>query len=112
MYGDEYNIFLFLEHPDVMIGQALALKFKPVDLDVLPLYIVLVLALPAILWGLIRHPRWTLLGSATLYVLARILDWNLPSYPGETGTSIRSPGSCCLCSAPGAASARPPKSRA
>ena len=33
MYGDEYNIFLFLEHPDVMIGQALALKFKPVDLD-------------------------------------------------------------------------------
>jgi hypothetical protein len=31
------NIFWFLEHPDVMIGQALALKFKPVDLDVLPL---------------------------------------------------------------------------
>jgi hypothetical protein len=82
MYGNEYNIFLFLEHPDVMIGQALALKFKPVDLDVLPLYIVLVLALPAILWGLIKRPRWTLLGSAVLYVLARIFDWNLPSFPG------------------------------
>jgi hypothetical protein len=82
MYGNEYNIFLFLEHPDVMIGQALALKFKPVDLDVLPLYIVLVLALPAILWGLINLPRWTLLGSAVLYVLARVFDWNLPSFPG------------------------------
>jgi hypothetical protein len=82
MYGNEYNIFLFLEHPDVMIGQALALKFKPVDLDVLPLYIVLVLALPAILWGLVKLPHWTLLGSATLYVLARVFDWNLPSYPG------------------------------
>ena len=82
MYGNEYNIFLFLERPDVMIGQALALKFKPVDLDVLPLYIVLVLALPAILWGLIKLPRWTLLGSAVLYVLARIFDWNLPSFPG------------------------------
>src|ERR1700737_2326702 len=82
MYGNEYNIFLFLEHPDVMIGQALALKFKPVDLDVLPLYIVLVLALPAILWGLIKLPRWALLGSAVLYVLARIFDWNLPSFPG------------------------------
>jgi hypothetical protein len=82
MYGNEYNIFLFLEHPDVMIGQALALKFKPVDLDVLPLYIVLVLALPAILWGLIKLPRWTLLGSAVLYVLARVFDWNLPSFPG------------------------------
>lgn len=82
MYGNEYNIFLFLEHPDVMIGQALALKFKPVDLDVLPLYIVLALALPAILWGLIKLPRWTLLGSAVLYVLARVFDWNLPSFPG------------------------------
>jgi hypothetical protein len=82
MYGDEYNIFLFLEHPDVMIGQTLMLKFKPVDLDVLPLYIVLVLALPMILWGLIKAPRWTLLASAVLYVLARMFDWNLPSFPG------------------------------
>jgi hypothetical protein len=82
MYGNEYNILLFLEHPDIMIGQALALKFKPVDLDVLPLYIVLVLALPAMLWGLVKFPRWTLLGSAVLYVLARIFDWNLPSFPG------------------------------
>jgi hypothetical protein len=82
MYGNEYNIFLFLEHPDVMIGQTLMLKFKPVDLDVLPLYIVLVLALPAILLGLVKTPRWTLLGSAILYVLARYFDWNLPSFPG------------------------------
>jgi hypothetical protein len=82
MYGNEYNIFLFLERPDVMIGQTLMLKFKPVDLDVLPLYIVLVLALPMILWGLVKIPRWTLLASAVLYVLARMLDWNLPSFPG------------------------------
>jgi hypothetical protein len=82
MYGNEYNIFLFLEHPDVMIGQTLMLKFKPVDLDVLPLYIVLVLALPMILYGLVKIPRWTLLASAVLYVLARMFDWNLPSFPG------------------------------
>src|SRR5882672_5342419 len=31
MYGNEYNILLFLEHPDIMVGQALMLKFKPVD---------------------------------------------------------------------------------
>jgi hypothetical protein len=82
MYGNEYNIFLFLEHPDVMIGQTLMLKFKPVDLDVLPLYIVLVLALPMILYGLVKIPRSTLLASAVLYVLARMFDWNLPSFPG------------------------------
>jgi len=81
MYGNEYNIFLFLEHPDVMIGQALLLKFKPVDLDVLPLYIVLVLMLPIILYGMARRPNWALVGSAIFLVLTRRYDWNLPSFP-------------------------------
>jgi hypothetical protein len=81
MYGNEYNIFLFLEHPDVMIGQVLLLKFKPVDLDVLPLYIVLVLMLPIILFGMSRRPNLALLGSAIFYVLTRHYDWNLPSFP-------------------------------
>ena len=31
--------------------QALTLRYKPVDLDVLPLYIVLVLAAPLVLWA-------------------------------------------------------------
>jgi hypothetical protein len=65
-----------------MIGQALLLKYKPVNLDVLPLYIVLVLAAPAVLWGLLRRPNWTLLCSAVLYFAARHFDWNLPSFPG------------------------------
>lgn len=81
MYGDEYNIYLFLEHPDVMIGQALMLKFKPVDLDVLPLYIVLVLMLPIILFGMARKPNLALLGSFIFFVLTRYFDWNLPSFP-------------------------------
>jgi hypothetical protein len=41
-----------------------------------------VLALPAILWGLVKFPRVTLLGSAVFYALARYFDWNLPSFPG------------------------------
>jgi hypothetical protein len=82
MYADEFNIALFLEHPDLMIRQALLLKYKPVNLDVLPLYIVLLLVSPVILWGLVRRPTLTLLSSALLYILARWFDWNLPSYPG------------------------------
>jgi hypothetical protein len=81
MYTNEFNIAHFLERPDIMIGQALMLKYKPVNLDVLPLYVVLVLASPAILWGLLRRPNWTLLGSAVLYFAARHFDWNLPSFP-------------------------------
>ena len=38
MYTDEFNVHNFLEHPDILIGQALTLRYKPVDLDVLPLY--------------------------------------------------------------------------
>jgi len=71
MYADEFNVHNFLEHPDVLIGQALSLRYKPVNLDVLPLYISLMLAAPLILWCLVRRPNWTLLGSALLYVAAR-----------------------------------------
>ncbi|MBR0723554.1 OpgC domain-containing protein [Bradyrhizobium manausense] len=82
MYKDAFNVAQFLDRPDIMIGQALMLKYKPVNLDVLPLYIVLVLAAPALLWCLLRRPNLTLLGSAILYFAARYFDWNLPSFPG------------------------------
>jgi hypothetical protein len=84
MYEDEFNVHNFLQHPDVLIGQALTLRYKPVDLDVLPLYITLIAASPLILWCLLRRPNRTLLGSVLLYIGARLFDWNLASYP--TGT--------------------------
>ncbi len=84
MYEDEFNVHNFLQHPDVLIGQALTLRYKPVDLDVLPLYISLVAASPLILWCLLRRPNWTLAASAVLYVLARWFDWNFASYPPGT----------------------------
>jgi len=57
MYEDEFNVHNFLQHPDVLIGQALSLRYKPVNLDVLPLYISLMLASPLILWCLVRRPK-------------------------------------------------------
>jgi hypothetical protein len=84
LYEDEFNIHNFLEHPDVLIGQALTLRYKPVNLDVLPLYISLIAASPLILWCLMRRPNLTLAGAAILYVLARWFDWNLASYPPGT----------------------------
>jgi hypothetical protein len=77
-------VFGFLRQPDVILTQALLLKFRPSGLDVLPLYIVLVLACPAIQWALLRRPGWPLLASALLYEMARKFDWNLPSFPGGT----------------------------
>src|ERR1700752_992164 len=46
LYAEEMNILDFLKQPDVTIVQALLLKFKPVNMDVLPLYIVLLLLFP------------------------------------------------------------------
>src|SRR5438067_9451988 len=84
MYENEFNVFNFLQHPDVLIGQAITLRYKPVNLDVLPLYITLVLAAPFMVWCLVRRPNLTLLASAVLYVLSRWFNWNIASYPPGT----------------------------
>src|SRR4051794_3575344 len=59
LYTEEMGILDFLKQPDVTIVQALLLKFRPVNMDVLPLYIVLMLFLPLILWMMERKPDLT-----------------------------------------------------
>jgi hypothetical protein len=81
LYAEEMKILDFLKQPDVTIFQALILKFKPVNMDVLPLYIVLLLLFPPMLWALMWQPAIALAGSALLYVLIWNFDWNLPAYP-------------------------------
>jgi hypothetical protein len=61
--------------------QALLLKFKPVNMDVLPLYIVLMAGFPPMLWALLRSPSLALGGSALLYGLTWWFDWNIPAWP-------------------------------
>src|SRR3984957_10649558 len=81
LYAEEMNILDFLKQPDVTIFQALLLKFKPVNMEVLPLYIVLLLLLPPALAMLMWRPALALAASALLYVLTWNFDWNLPAYP-------------------------------
>jgi len=81
LYAEEMNILDFLKQPDVTIFQALLLKFKPVNMDVLPLYIMLLLFFPPMLWLLLWQPAVALVGSALVYVLAWRFDLNLPAYP-------------------------------
>ncbi len=81
LYAEEMKILDFLKQPDVTIFQALLLKFKPVNMDVLPLYIVLLLLFPPMLLLLLRSPNLALAGSALLYALTWKFDFNLPAYP-------------------------------
>jgi hypothetical protein len=81
LYAEEMRILDFLKQPDVTIFEALILKFKPVNMDVLPLYIVLLLLFPPILFVLLWQPALALAGSALVYVLTWSFDFNLPAYP-------------------------------
>ncbi len=81
LYTEEMGVLHFLQNPDVTIVQALLLKFKPVNMDVLPLYIVLLAGFPPMLWALLRSPSLALTLSAVLYALTWYFGWNIPAYP-------------------------------
>lgn len=81
LYAEEMGILDFLKRPDETIIQALLLKFRPVNMDVLPLYIVLLLLFPPILWLLQRAPAMALAGAALVYTAAWEFAWNIPAYP-------------------------------
>src|SRR5215470_15236985 len=81
LYSEEMGIMDFLKQPDVTIIQALILRFRPVNMDVLPLYIVLMLFLPLILWLMKWRTDVTLVLSAALYVATWYFDLYLSAYP-------------------------------
>ena len=112
LYAEEMGIMDFLKQPDVTIIQALLLRFRPVNMDVLPLYIVLMLFLPP------DHLADEMAAPTSRW---RCRSCSMPS-PGNSictcrpirtasGPSIRSPGNCCSCSARGARSAAPGECR-
>jgi hypothetical protein len=81
---NEFNVAGLVDNATETLRQGLFLKFKPVNLDVLPLYIVLMGLFPPVLWIMLRQPNWTMLASIALWLVARQMGWNLPAYPGGT----------------------------
>ncbi len=80
----EFNVGGMIENPIQTLGQGMMLKFKPVNLDVLPLYIVLMGTFPPVLWLMLRRPHAVMVASLVIYGVARYFDWNLPAYPAGT----------------------------
>jgi hypothetical protein len=78
---DEFNVAGLIEHPVATLSQGLLLKFKPLNLDVLPLYIVIMAGFPPLLVLMRRSPDLALGASACVYVLAHLLNWNFRAYP-------------------------------
>lgn len=49
--------------------------------NILPLYFVLLMAAPLVLWGAVRRPFWTLAASVALWLAASHFRLTLPNYP-------------------------------
>ena len=77
----EFNVAGLVDHPIRTVGHGLLLQTRALNLDVLPLYIVLMATLLPVLWMMLRKPDLTMAGSLALYLAARQFEWNLPSFP-------------------------------
>jgi hypothetical protein len=84
LYTEEMGVLDFIKNPDATIMQALLLKFKPVNMDVLPLYIVLLLWFAPMLWLLLRAPSLALAASALIYAFMWVFELNFAAYPNGT----------------------------
>ena len=73
LFTEEMGVLDFLKNPDVTIFQALILKFKPVNMDILPLYILLLAWFPLVLVSTARALQLSS-GSA----LPQWLEYGLP----------------------------------
>lgn len=81
LFTEEMNVVELLRQPEVTLPHAMLLQFNPANMDILPVYIVLLLAFPPVLWLMLRAPSTTLMASVALYVAASELGWNFISFP-------------------------------
>jgi len=81
LFAEEMNVVELLRQPEMTLPHAMLLQFKPANMDILPVYIVLLLAFPPVLWLMLRAPSATLMASVALYIAASGLGWNFISFP-------------------------------
>ncbi|WBL82312.1 OpgC domain-containing protein [Bradyrhizobium xenonodulans] len=78
---NEFNVAGLVDNATETLRQGLFLRFKPLNLDVLPLYIVLMGLFPPVLWFMLRKPDLTMVLSIVLWLAARHYGLNLNAYP-------------------------------
>jgi hypothetical protein len=81
LYAEELHVLHFLEQPGVVLLEALRLRFLLPYVDVLPLYVVLMLFFPLMLWLLLKSPYLALAISVGIYLVTKVTDLNLHLYP-------------------------------
>jgi hypothetical protein len=80
-YIQEMEVGEFFKQPGSEMIQALMLRFRPLNMDVLPLYVVLMAFLPLVLLLARLHRDLPLVLSIGLYILTLRYDLHLSTYP-------------------------------
>ncbi len=80
-YLDDTNTGFLFKNPGEAIFHAAVLQYAPVNTDVLPTFVLLHLAFPAVLWLLIRNGWATLALSLLLYLMVQLFSWQVPAWP-------------------------------
>ena len=80
-YAEEVAITDFFKQPGIAMVQALLLRYRPLNMDVLPLYIVLMACLPLILLLIRWSANLTLAMSVALYAVSWRYDLHFAAYP-------------------------------
>jgi hypothetical protein len=81
LFSEEVDLLNALKEPASTLVRALLLQFQPPNLDILPLYIVLLAAFPPVLWLLLRRPTLALAVSVALYAVTWKFELALVAYP-------------------------------
>jgi len=79
--ADESNTRVLLEHPGAALAHALMLQYRPLNTDVLPVFVLLHLLFAPLLWLLLRAPNVTLGASLLLYALVHVFGWSVAGWP-------------------------------
>jgi hypothetical protein len=79
--ADESNMRILLDHPGATLARAAVLQYRPVNTDVLPVFVLLHLLFAPLLWLLLRAPNATLGASLSLYVMVHAFGWTVPAWP-------------------------------
>ena len=77
------NTRILLDHPGATLAHAAILQYRPVNTDVLPIFVLLHLLFAPLLWLLLRVPNVTLGASLALYALVHVFGWTVPAWPNS-----------------------------
>ena len=81
--ADESNTRVLFEYPGAALAHAAILQYRPVNTDILPMFVVYHVLFAPLLWLLLRLPNVTLGASLLLYALVHVFGWTVPAWPNN-----------------------------